>query len=196
MNDDNKKNEFLNEIQSKINKRSGGLYYNKKLKSIKKNLTITSLLVVFVIILWALINFVYQRISLNTKIISKTPVSSNDKKSGISNSILNESKKHSLEVVKKEEQKIIPKQKYRYIFTFSEEIKSKDSKLLKKILKKYKKTEGKEYFMFLIPESEIKNILKLISNTNLKLKKESYSDISSFYQISIKKEILDEKNEK
>ena len=37
MGDDKKQNnDFLNEIQAKINKRSGGLYYNQKLKSIKK----------------------------------------------------------------------------------------------------------------------------------------------------------------
>jgi len=51
MSDKKQENDFLNEIQQKINKRFGGLYYNEKLKSIKKNLTITSIVVITVIVL-------------------------------------------------------------------------------------------------------------------------------------------------
>ena len=71
----NLENDFLKEIHQKINKRSGGLYYNKKLKSIKKNLSITSFVVVFVIILWALINFISQKVSVSPDVKSnKTTV--------------------------------------------------------------------------------------------------------------------------
>ncbi len=216
MNNNDENNEFLNEIQQKINKRSRGLYYNKKLKVIKKNLTVTSLVVIIIIILWALVNFIYQRVSLNTKVINKSPTHSKlstphnrgeapprsktvilpDTKqvNKSPNSTISKDKLITYPITNGE--KTIKKQKYRYIFTSKNKIKIKNSKLIKKILKKYSKTEGKAFYIYLIPETEIKNILKLLLDMNLKLKKESYFDITNYYQISINKEILDIINEK
>ena len=191
---DNKKqdNDFLNEIQEKINKRSGGLYYNQKLKSVKKSLSITSFIVIFVIILWVSINFISQRISISSDI----------KPTGKSHSkVVSPSDKSKLNIEKIKTRKLSPpikktpmlnikKQKYRYIFTSSKKIDTENSKILKKVFRKYKKTEEKEFYIFLIPEAEIKNILKIVLNTKLELKKESYSDLTDKYQISIKKSIL------
>ena len=211
MKNDDKNNEFLNEIQQKINKRSGGLYYNKKLKLIKKNLTVTSLAVIIIIILWALVNFIYQRVSLSTKIINKSPIKENIDNTKYSSSHVQlpfkKNNKKNIIQKKKEINKhsdinksnlvgVIKKQKYRYIFTLKNKINKKTSNLIKKILKKYPKNEGKSFYIYLIPETEIKNILKLLVNMNLKLKKETYSDITNYYQISINKEILDIINKK
>ena len=201
MNNNDENNEFLNEIQQKINKRSGGLYYNKKLKMIKKNLTVTSLVVITVIILWALVNFIYQRISLDTKLIHKSP----DRNKGLLHKpdtvktqkaetqgiASQQASQQGIASLPDGENNIIKKQKYRYIFKPKNKINENEAKLIKKILKKYSRTEGKDYYIYLIPETEIKNILRLLFKMELNLKKEKYSDTSNYYQISINKEILD-----
>lgn len=215
MNNNDKNNEFLNQIQQKINKRSSGLYYNKKLKTIKKNLSVTSLVVIIIIILWALVNFIYQRVSLNTKVINKSPTHSKlsvpHSKSKIITPVKTMLYSDTKQVNKSPDTTVndvamqhrpttgenkIKKQKYRYIFTPKNKIKIKNSKLIKKIFKKYSKTEIEDFYTYLIPETEIKNILKLLLKMNLKLKKETYSDLTNYYQISINKEILDIINEK
>jgi len=170
----NLENDFLKEIHQKINKRSGGLYYNKKLKSIKKNLSITSFVVVFVIILWALINFISQKVSVSPDVKSnKTTVETHGRA--------------SLQGNKNE----IKKERIRYLFTKSKDFDIKNTKILKKVLKKYNKVEAKGYYIYNIPDTEIKNVLQVVLNMKLTLVKEKYSDISKDSQISIKKDLLD-----
>ena len=188
MSENNKQeNDFLNEIQEKINKRSGGLYYNQKLKAIKKNLSITSFVVILIIILWALVNFIYQSISVDKEI--KKDVRSVSKKN-----VYSPKDKSKFNIINSDfkENKAIPKQKYRYIFTLSPSFDLKNTKTLKMILKKYSKIEGKEFYIYQIPDVDIKNVLKIILNMKLNIKKESYKDLSNLYQISIKKELLEE----
>jgi len=183
MSDKKQENDFLNEIQQKINKRSGGLYYNEKLKSIKKNLTITSIVVITVIVLWALINFIFQKVSVDKEFTSsKKPVSYTPKsktKSNIGKAVFLKNKAPQRE-------------KYKYIFTKTENFSIEDKKTIKKVLKKSTFTKmNKENYILEIPEIELKSILKVILSLNLKLKKEKYIDNSKTYQIIIKKDILD-----
>jgi hypothetical protein len=190
--DNKQENDFLSEIQQKINKRSGGLYYNKKLKIIKKSLTITSFVVIIVIVLWVLINSVYQRVSLDKKIIQKTP--KKVRAQYFEPSSKKEIKAQYFEPLQKKEKEskvILEKQKFKYIFTPSESFTGKDAKILNKIMKKYEKIEENGFNTYKIPEMDIKNILKLMSNINVKISKDKYLDKSNFSKLSIKKEMLD-----
>ena len=111
---------------------------------------------------------------MDKKIIQKTP-----KKVWVQN----------IEPIQKDD--ILEKQKFKYIFSPSENFSGKDSKMLNKIMKKYEKIEENGFNTYKIPETEIKNILKLMSNINVKINKEKFLDKSKFSKLSIKKEMLD-----
>jgi len=182
MSDKKQENDFLNEIQQKINKRSGGLYYNEKLKSIKKNLTITSVVVISVIVIWALINFILQKVSVDTEI--------NSSKKAISYTPKDKTKSNIGKAVFKKN-KAPQKEKHKYIFSKGENFSIENKKIIKKVLKKYTSVLNKDNYILEIPENELKSVLKVILNLNLILKKEKYIDNSKTYQIIIKKDILD-----
>jgi len=193
----NDKNKFLEEIHEKINKRSKGLYYNKKLKTVKKNLFITSLSLIIIISIWAIANFYYQKISFKKKIIPSqsskklSPPQKENKPIETNKSEIKKIKKIEKEKMFHEKQ-IISKQKFRYIFTLKESLSESEAMTIYKILKKHKKTEGKDYYIYSIKDEELKPVLKrLTENKKLNLKKESYRDISNYNDISLKKEILD-----
>ncbi len=79
-------------------------------------------------------------------------------------------------------------QKIKYILEFEDK---SDIKYIKKILKPFDRTCSDDFYIYKIPETEIKIVLKQFMIFKVNIQKQNYKDATKYYQIVIKKELLD-----
>lgn len=166
-NNDNSNKDFLKEIQGKINKRSKGLYYNNSLKYIKRNLIIISLSLLIIAISTAVYGYLANKTAKVIKIEQKEEK-------------INNFKKIDVQI-----------EKNRYLFFKNAEFKEENKVVLNKITEKYSKKTDNDKIIIEIPEGELNEVIKHLSNLNLNLAKEQYTSNSNTIEIVFEKSLLE-----
>ncbi len=166
-NNENPNNDFLKEIQSKINRRSKGLYYNNSVKYIKRNLIIISITLLIIAISMAVFGYLSNKTAKITNIEQKTEKINN---------------------FKKIETKT---QKNRYMFFKNAQFKEEEKIILIKITEKYTKKTENDKIIFEIPNSDLNDVLKHLSTANLTLATEEYISETDTNEIVFEKSLLE-----
>lgn len=159
LHDPEQEEQFLQEIQSKINKRSRGLYYNQKAKNLKRNLTITSAVMILVVILILIFQFLLNRQSQSIPIIPQAI-------------------KNSAPVPK---QLPIIAYTLQYTIAPSSPLNNQQKLKIESLLKPFKKDN-----IYIIPSQSFKTILLQLKALPINLKRDKIAGDQRFYQIKYK----------
>ena len=165
-------NDFLKEIQQKINKRSGGLYYNKQIKRFKTSLIITMSAFILVLILFLILRV------LSIRTVEKL------------DTVVNKKVEKKIKKIKKLKFRKIKIEKESIRYSFSN-IKKEDFSILKKIVKKYDFIIKNDKFTLLIPQKDKNMLLKRFSEMNFSIRKERYIQNGSNEEFIFDKKIFE-----
>ncbi len=155
--------DFLKEIQNKINRRSKGFYYNKDINNFKRNLIVTTSILILVIIIFLILRF----LSLST--VEKVEIkkkSSESIKRSIGKPIKNIKKE-----IKRDKVISIKEERVRYKFG---NLTKESVPFIEKLMKKYGFLIKKDKIILLIPKKDKNILLKRLSEKKLSLTKETY----------------------
>ena len=151
--------DFLKEIQNKINRRSKGFYYNKDINNFKRNLIVTTSILILVIIIFLILRF----LSLST--VEKVEIKKKSTES------IKKSIGKPIKEIKKDKVISVKEERIRYKFG---NLTKESVPFIEKLMKKYGFLIKKDKIILLIPKKDKNILLKRLSEKKLSLTKETY----------------------